>query len=93
MKMYHGQYQRIESKAGGVGCTARQFIRAAHSKLSPIGRSRAQRSERHEWLRHGLEQLTESRALYRRVAVPEYVSVETIGGEMPVTLPHAIRVF
>ena len=33
------QYLRIEDAAGGVGCSDRQFIKAAHTLLSPADQS------------------------------------------------------
>jgi len=54
--MMHTQYCRIESLAGGVCCTDRQFIRCARTLLSDKGRSRLQRDARHAWLRDGLRQ-------------------------------------
>ena len=63
--MMHSQYLRIESLAGGVYASQREFIRAARSRLSPEGKSRGMREWRHEWLRDGLRQLQESRELVR----------------------------
>ena len=54
--MIHTQAMRIESLAGGVAATNRQFIRAAHTLLSTKGKSAAMRKQRHEWLRGGLNQ-------------------------------------
>ena len=53
--MTFAQYLRIETAAGGVGCSDRQFIKYAHVLLSPDGRKRWLRDARHEWLRDGLE--------------------------------------
>jgi hypothetical protein len=53
--MTFAQYLRIENDAGGVGCSDRQFIEAAHGLLSPDGRKRWLRDARHAWLRDGLE--------------------------------------
>ena len=61
MLMLHSQFMRIETRAGGVSCTDREFIKAAHHLLSPEGRSRRQRALRHSWLRDGLELLNQSR--------------------------------
>lgn len=52
--MTFAQYCRIETAAGGISCTARQFIRAAHALLSDEGRGFAARSARHKWIRAGL---------------------------------------
>jgi hypothetical protein len=49
------QYKTIEDAAGGVGCSNRQFIKAARVLLSTEGRKRWLRDARHEWLRDGLE--------------------------------------
>jgi len=66
--MQHSQYLRIESLAGGVSCSNREFIRVARSKLSPAGKRRANRGFRHNWLRHGLIQLRSARNLYLGIA-------------------------
>lgn len=53
--MIFAQYCRIEAKAGGVGCSDREFIRAALSKIHKCYRyDRAIREPRHKWLRDGL---------------------------------------
>lgn len=67
MKTYFGQYCRVERKAGGVGCTERQLIRAARTFLTPSALTRALRAERHEWLRDLLSYRQEARKLARRV--------------------------
>ena len=54
--MTFAQYLRIENDAGGVGCSDRQFIKAAHGLLSPDGRKRWLRDARHDWLREGLDE-------------------------------------
>lgn len=66
--MAYPQYLRLETKAGGVTCTEREFIRACHSVLTARGRSRARRAVRHAWLRVGLQHLDNSRALFGLVA-------------------------
>ena len=53
--MLASQYMRIESRAGGTTCTARQFVRACHEVLNPYGRGRALRDERHGWIKAGLK--------------------------------------
>ena len=55
--MTSAQYMRIERKAGGKGCTCRQFIKACHTFLSAKGKSREMRETRHQWIREGLERL------------------------------------
>ena len=50
--------------AGGVACTNTQFIRAAHTTLSALGKSAQHREWRHKWLRDGLNYLDNSRAEY-----------------------------
>ena len=57
MHMTYAQYLRIETKAGGVSATPRQFIKAAHSLLSDQGKSKDRREWRHQWLREGLAYL------------------------------------
>ena len=65
--MMYAQYCRIESRAGGVGCSARQFIKAAHTMLKPRALKFECRDARHAWLRDGLN--------YRLMARDEYMSV------------------
>lgn len=67
MQMPYSQYLRIETLAGGVGCTNREFIRSAHSLLVKVGRSRAQRDARHAWIRSGLAYLDDSRDVVHRL--------------------------
>ena len=52
--MMYSQYCRIETKAGGVRCTDRAFVRACHTKLRASGKTREKRTIRHEWIREGL---------------------------------------
>jgi len=54
MKMLNAQYIRIETKAGGITCTDRQFIRQARKRLSTDGKSFNMREWRKEWLLSGL---------------------------------------
>jgi len=54
--MNFAQYCRIESMAGGLSCSDREFIRAALTKLSAEGKSVGKRAWRHAWLRDGLAQ-------------------------------------
>ena len=63
MEMPWSQYLRIESAAGGIGCTDRQFIRACHSKLMPSAKTRQQRASRHAWIRSGLATRKRARRL------------------------------
>ena len=67
MKMSFAQYCRVETLAGGVACTPREFIRAAHSLLNDAGKTRAHRDARHAWLRDGLKHRDDARGLYRDV--------------------------
>lgn len=63
--MMYAQYCRIESRAGGVGATDRQFIRAALSTLAkPYRYKRTSREVRHGWLREGLRMLGLARNMY-----------------------------
>lgn len=64
MQMPYSQYLRLETRAGGVGCTNKQFIKACHSVLKPCGRNHTQREARHEWIRSGLIYLNKSRNLF-----------------------------
>ena len=59
--MIYSQYLRIETKAGGVKCTDKQFIKACHSLLSDYGKSRKYRKNRHEWIRAGFNYLNNHR--------------------------------
>lgn len=52
--MNFAQYVRIETLAGGLGCTDRAFIKALHSRLSAEGKNRANREWRHQLIRAGL---------------------------------------
>ncbi len=66
--MMYAQYCRIESKAGGVSCTEREFIRAALSLIKPKSRvSRKLRLQRHDWLKSGL--------VHHHLARKQYVDV------------------
>ena len=63
--MLFSQYVRIETRAGGVGCTDVEFIRAAHKSLhGPARFNHRFRADRHAWLREGLALLAQSRAMY-----------------------------
>ena len=63
MKMPWSQYLRIESIAGGIGCTPREFIKACHTRLAPSAKTYVQREARHAWIRDGLRQLRSARRL------------------------------
>lgn len=52
--MTHAQFMRIETRAGGVAASNRQFIRAAHTLLSSDGRSAKQRDARKAWIKEGI---------------------------------------
>jgi len=47
--MLYSQYCRIEKRAGGIGASPRQMIRAARTLLSKKGTSRSARNKRHFW--------------------------------------------
>lgn len=64
--MFITQYYRVESKAGGVSCTNREFIKAAHTILNKKGKTRAMRDQRHAWLRSGLAHLASARTVALR---------------------------
>jgi hypothetical protein len=61
--MLYSQYLRLETLAGGVGCTDKQFIAACHTYLKNKF-SRAERDARHAWIRDGLAYLNKSRGQY-----------------------------
>jgi len=61
--MTYGQYLRLETMAGGVGCTDKQFIAASHSAIKNKY-SRKERDARHAWIREGLAYLNKSRGQY-----------------------------
>ena len=63
--MMYLQYQRIESVAGGITCTPREFVKAAHSKLSKVGKRAEHREARHLWLREGLKYLSDAKGFVR----------------------------
>jgi len=52
--MNFAQYVRIETLAGGLGCSDRAFIKALHSRLSTEGKNRENRDWRHQLIREGL---------------------------------------
>ena len=63
--MLFSQYCRVETRAGGLGCTNVEFIRAAHKSLLSQSRfHHLYRADRHAWLREGLALLAQSRAMY-----------------------------
>jgi hypothetical protein len=63
LTMTNGQYMRIETAAGGLGASPRAFVREAHKLLSPKGRTRAMRAERHSWIRSGLAVLIDNKEM------------------------------
>ena len=69
--MMFAQYCRIESLAGGVSCTPREFIKACHSVLQKRYRfgihARTVRTGRHAWIRSGLEMRLRARQEYSDV--------------------------
>jgi len=65
--MMYAQYCRIESRAGGVGCTVREFVKACHTCLNATGRGREQRDSRHVWIRNGLAMRLDAQDMYRLV--------------------------
>ncbi len=65
--MLYSQYLRIETIAGGVGATTRQFIRACHTRLGKRGKSRELRDTRHKWIRDGIAEREYARELYRDI--------------------------
>jgi hypothetical protein len=66
--MSYAQYLRIETKAGGVSATRREFIAAAHSRTSREGKGRNMRELRHRWLREGLA--------YHQQSIVEFIQVQ-----------------
>ena len=65
--MMYAQYLRLESKAGGVNATTKQFVKACHSVLRKSGKQRDKRSARHQWIREGLAYLGRSRLEYQQI--------------------------
>jgi hypothetical protein len=61
--MLYSQYLRLETIAGGVGCTDKQFIAACQTFLKNKY-SREERNDRHAWIRDGLAYLNKSRNMY-----------------------------
>lgn len=61
--MPYAQYLRIETYAGGVGCTNKQFIKAC-LRLLNNKYLRSERDARHAWIRDGLDILNKERSLY-----------------------------
>jgi hypothetical protein len=63
--MLYSQYLRIETIAGGVGCTDKQFIAACLSYILPQARHHhLYRKDRHKFIRDGLAYLNKSRGQY-----------------------------
>ena len=52
--MLQSQYMRIETVAGGLNSTNREFIRACHTVLSKEGKSQNKKQLRHSWIKAGL---------------------------------------
>lgn len=66
--MPFNEFCRIETRAGGVGCTNVEFIRSAHKSLLRQARfNHLYRADRHAWLREGLALLEKSRQQYVQV--------------------------
>ena len=65
--MMFAQYCRIESMAGGLSASTREFIRAARTRLNAHGKSREAREARHQWIRAGLAHRTSRRKVYDNV--------------------------
>ena len=65
--MMFAQYCRIESIAGGVTASTRDFIRAARTRLSAHGKTREAREARHQWIREGLAHRARERKVYANV--------------------------
>jgi hypothetical protein len=62
--MMYAQYYRLESKAGGVSCSNREFIRACLSVIKKRYRfDHSHRVARHAWLREGLTMLVDARRM------------------------------
>lgn len=56
------QYCRIETAAGGVFCSDREFIKAARALFHDGAMHHEWRARRHAFLRRGIAMLHESRA-------------------------------
>ena len=52
--MMSSRYLRIETKAGGVMCTDREFIKACRSMFNAYGLSHWCRDSRHEFIRDAM---------------------------------------
>lgn len=63
IKMSHITYCRIETDAGGLGCSDRAFVRAALRKIVRTDKDRNVRKLQHEWIRDGLRQLHRAQKL------------------------------
>jgi len=67
------QYCKIESLAGGVGCTNRQFVKACIDYILPQARHHhLYRIGRHEFIRQGLELLEQSKAEFYKVNIGNF---------------------
>jgi len=65
--MPFSQFIRIETIAGGTMATNREFIKAAHSRLSKAGKSARSRKWRHAWLRAGLAHKAKAETLHSAI--------------------------
>tara|TARA_B110000444_G_C18536902_1_gene453863 strand:- start:39 stop:263 length:225 start_codon:yes stop_codon:yes gene_type:complete len=74
--MTYRQYCQIESLAGGIGCTNRQFIKACIEYIIPQARHHyIYRSERHKFIRKGLQRLEKSRSNFYKVNIGNFKEV------------------
>ena len=63
--MTYAQYLKIETMAGGVGCTNKQFIAACLRYILPQARHHhLYRKDRHMFIRDGLAYLQKTRSQY-----------------------------
>ena len=56
--MLDSQYLRLESKAGGIMATNRSMVKACHTILTDVAKTRAKRKLRHEFIREVLNKRT-----------------------------------
>ena len=53
--MLYSQYLRIQTKAGGLGASNRQIVKAVHSMLKPSALTHKSRANRHKIIKMALQ--------------------------------------
>jgi hypothetical protein len=53
--MLYSQYLRIQTRAGGLGASNRQIVKAVHSMLKPSALTQKSRANRHKIIKMALQ--------------------------------------